>query len=218
MTLPSTPDELLTTTRAVRRRLDLTRPVEPEVVRACLEIALQAPTASNRQDWRFVVITDPDLRRGLAQLYRRSFEQYRSSGSDAGSIGGDDPERSATQRRVVSSADHLAAHLHQVPVLLLPCIRRRVTNGGTSAQASLYASIVPATWSFMLAARARGLGTSWTTLHLRYEREAAELLGIPHAEVTQVALIPVAYTVGTDFQPAPRRPVEDVVHWNGWAG
>lgn len=215
MTLPSTPDELLTTTRAVRKRLDLERPVPREVIEECLEVALQAPTASNRQDWRFLFVTDDDLRHEIGGLYRRSFEEYRSGGSHAGSIGGDDPERRATQQRVVSSAEHLAAHMHEVPVLFLPCIRRR-TDGGTMAQASLYGSIIPATWSFMLAARARGLGTAWTTLHLRYEEEVADLLDIPFEEVTQVALVPVAYTVGTDFEPAPRDPLDEVVGWNGW--
>lgn len=216
MTLPTTPDELLTTTRTVRRRLDLDRPVPDAVIRECLEIAVQAPTASNRQDWRFLVITDPELRTEVAGLYRRSFAQYRSGDSHAGAIGGEDPARHATQQRVVSSADHLAEHMHEVPVLLLPCIRRRVDGGGTMAQASLYGSVIPATWSFMLAARARGLGTAWTTLHLRYEREVAQLLAIPFEEVTQVALVPVAYTAGTEFAPAPRAPLDEVVGWNGW--
>ena len=215
MSLPTTPDELLTTTRTVRKRLDLTRPVEDEVIRECLEIAIQAPTASNRQDWRFVVVTDDDLRARIGALYRDSFQRYRNSGSDAGSIVGVDPDRKATQQRVITSADHLAEHMHEVPVLLLPCIQRR-TDGGTMAQASLYGSIIPATWSFMLAGRARGLGTAWTTLHLRYEQEIAELLGIPFDEVTQVALVPVAYTEGTDFQPAPRAPLDEVVGWNRW--
>ena len=216
MTLPSTPDELLTTTRTVRKRLDLDRPVDEQLVRECLELAIQAPTASNRQDWRFVVVTDEELRGAIAEWYRKSFNAYRSGNSHAGLLGGDDPDRQATQQRVVSSADHLAEHLHEVPVLLLPCIRRRVDNGSTMAHASLYGSIIPATWSFMLAARARGLGTAWTTLHLRYEREVADLLGIPFEEVTQVALVPVAHTRGTDFQPAPRDPLDEVVGWNGW--
>lgn len=216
MSLPTTPDELLTTTRAVRRRLDLDRSVPDDVIRECLDVALQAPSASNRQDWRFVVVTDPDLRGGIAEWYRRSFADYRSGSSHAGVVGGDDPERRSTQQRVVSSADHLAEHLHEVPVLLLPCIARRADGAGTMAQASLYGSVVPATWSFMLAARARGLGTAWTTLHLRYEREVAELVGIPYDEVTQVALVPVAYTRGTDFAPAPRQPLDEVVGWNTW--
>ena len=78
------------------------------------------------------------------------------------------------------------------------------------------ASIVPATWSFMLAARARGLGTCWTTFHLAHEREAAELLGIPYEAATQAALIPVAYTKGTDFKPGPRKPLGEVIHWDRW--
>ena len=211
-----TTDALLTTTRAVRRRLDLTREVEPELLRQCLEIAIQAPSGSNRQGWRFLVVTDPDLRAGIAERYRRAYDAYRASPAYAGRGGGhDDPDRVATQVRVGDSADHLAAHLHEVPVLLIPCILGRPST--RSAQvASLYGSILPATWSFMLAARDRGLGTAWTTLHLAYEEEVAELLGIPHDEVTQAALIPVAHTIGEEFGPAPRAPLSEVVNADRW--
>jgi nitroreductase len=207
--------ELLTTTRAVRKRLDLTRSVDPALLRACMEQAVQAPTASNRQDWHFVFVTDPDRRAALAQLYRRSYEGYRRSSGYAGRVGGTDPDRAATQTRVASSADHLADVLAQVPVLLVPCVRRRLPpDAPQAAQASLYGSILPAVWSFMLAARARGLGTAWTTLHLVYEEEAAGILGIPFAEVTQTALIPVAHYTGETFRPAPRQPLTEVVSFD----
>jgi nitroreductase len=205
-------DELLTTTRAVRKRLDLTRPVDPALLRACMEQAVQAPSASNRQDWHFVFVTDPDRRAALAELYRRSYEGYRRSSGYAGRVGGTEPERVATQTRVASSADHLAEVLDQVPVLLVPCVRRRLPpDAPQAAQASLYGSILPAVWSFMLAARARGLGTAWTTLHLVYEQEAAEILDLPGTDVTQVALIPVAHYTRDTFRPAPRQPLAEVV-------
>jgi nitroreductase len=202
-TLPLTPDELLSTTRAVRRRLDLSRPVEREVIEECLELAVQAPTASYRQDWHFVVVTDAGLRAGLAELYRRGAEPY-FAGRDPSSI------------PFLASAKYLVDHVHEVPVLLVPCIEGRVDGLPAQRQASRWGSIVPATWSFMLAARARGLGTCWTTFHLAHEREAAELLGIPFDDVTQAALVPIAYTKGTDFRPGRRKPLENVVHWDGW--
>jgi nitroreductase len=215
-TLDLTPDQLLTTTRSVRKRLDFSRPVEREVLVECLRIAQQAPTASNRQDWHFVVVTDPEKRAGLAKLYRDSFAFYRANPGAPGSFEHGDAARVATQARVRSSADYLAERMHEVPVHVIPCIARRTDNAPIAAQASVFGTIGPATWSFMLAARARGLGTVWTTLHLRYEREAAELLGIPFEQVMQTSLIPVAYTLGTDFKPAPRDPLERMVHWEGW--
>ncbi len=212
-TLNLTPDELLTTTRAVRKRLDLTRPVEREVIEACLRIAQQAPTGSNRQDWHFVVVTDAAKRAGLADLYRRGYYAYRSAPPTTY----DDPNRQATQNRVRSSADYLAEHLHEVPVHVIPCITPRPDRLPAHVwQASVYGGIIPAAWSFMLAARARGLGSSWTTLHLMHEQEAAALLGIPYAEMAQVALIPVAYTTRTAFRPAPRAPLDEMVHWDRW--
>ena len=208
-------DDLLSTTRAVRKRLDLTRPVDPALLRTCMELAVQAPTASNRQDWHFVVVTDTEQRTALAELYRRSYAGYRQSSGYAGRVGSANPDRVATQSRVASSADHLAEVLHEVPVLLIPCVRRRLPPGAPqAAQASLYGSVLPAVWSFMLAARSRGLGTAWTTLHLVYEEEAAKILGIPFAEVTQVALIPVAHYTGETFRPAPRQPLGEVVSFN----
>jgi nitroreductase len=199
----ATADWLLTTTRSVRRRLDLARLVEPEVLERCLEIAAQAPSGSDRQKWHFVVITRPELRLGLAELYRRSFEAAYGGSSQT------------PTSRLAASAFYLAEHFHEVPVQVLFCYEGRVESAGPMAQASVYGSILPAAWSFMLALRARGLGGAWTTLHLRYEREAAALLGLPDT-LTQAALIPVAYTVGTDFRPAARRPVAEVTHWDGW--
>jgi nitroreductase len=205
--LDLTPDELLSTTRAVRRRLDLTRPVEREVLEECLRLAQQAPTAGYAQNWHFVVVTDPAARAGLGELWRRGaarYLEYRAAEME-GRLG-----------RVLAAVHHLAEHIHEVPVHVVPCVEGRTDGRPAAAQASRWASIVPATWSFMLAARARGLGTVWTTFHLASEREAAELLGIPYDEVMQAALIPVAYTQGTDFRPGRRRPLETMVHWDRW--
>jgi nitroreductase len=210
------PDELLTTTRSVRKRLDFSRPVEPEVIKECLEIALQAPTGGNRQGWHFVVVTDAEKRQALGDIYRRGFVIYRTLRSAASNLATDDLQRAATQQKVMDSAEYLAAHMHEAPVLIIPCIKGRCEGLPVMQLAGLWGSILPATWSFMLAARARGLGTSWTTIHLFYEQEAAELLGIPYSEVTQAALIPVAYTQGLNFTPATREPLESSLHWNGW--
>jgi nitroreductase len=196
-------DTLLTTTRAVRKRLDFTRQVPRDVVLDCLRLAIQAPTGGNSQGWRWVVVDDPDLRVGLADLYRRRAEPYMSG-------------YGATPNAVLDSSRYLTAHMHEAPVLVIPCILNRLPEKPSVEEtAGFYGSILPAVWNFQLALRSRGLGSAFTTLHLAYEREAGELLGIPDT-VTQSAMIPVAYTIGTDFKPAARRPVEEITYWNGW--
>ena len=212
--LPS--DVLLSTTRSVRKRLDLTREVPVEVVRECIELAVQAPTGSNRQGWHWVVVTDPAKRAAIGALYSEAFELYRSSGLSTAGIPLDDPERARTQDRVVDSAQYLADHMAEVPVLVIPCLEGRVDNLPSFASASLWGSLFPAAWSFMLAARDRGLGTCWTTLHLMFEEKVAEVVGIPYAEVAQGLLTPLAYTVGTDFRPAPRSDLDAVIHLDTW--
>jgi nitroreductase len=212
-----TPDELLTTTRAVRKRLDLERAVERELIEECLRIALQAPSGSNRQGWHFLAVTDESKRKALAELYRRSFEVYRASPVAVHALARADGDHREQMARVADSSEYLAANLQRVPVHLVPCIEGRIEEKySTRAGASLFGSILPAVWSFMLAARARGLGTAWTTLHLAYEREAAEVLGIPYDRVTQAALVPVAYSRGGSFRRAERKPLESVLHWNEW--
>jgi nitroreductase len=215
-TLSLTPDELLSTTRAVRKNLDYARPVPRAVLEECLNLAQQAPTGSNMQGWSFVVVTDPAKKKALAELYKKAMELYRTLPIAAPNLKFDDEKRNALQQRITSSAEYLAERLHEVPVHVIPCINGRLENGPTVMQASAYGSIIPAAWSFMLAARARGLGTCWTTLHLFHEEEAAKILGIPYAEVTQVALIPVAYTTKTDFKPGAREPLSKMVHWERW--
>lgn len=211
----TTVDHLLSTTRSVRKRLDLARPVERAVLEACLQLALQAPSGSNRQGWHFLLVTDPAKRATIAGYYRQAFKQY---------LGAVQPEALEPLRataetgkgsRVLKSASYLSRHLHEVPVHVIPCIEGRVETAGVMAQASLYGSILPATWSLMLALRSRGLGSVWTTLHLAYETEIAALLGIPPT-ITQAALLPVAYFTGDDFKPAQRKPRDEVTHWDGW--
>ena len=217
MLLNLTPDELLTTTRSVRKRLDFSRPVEPEIVRACLALALQAPNGRNGQRWRWMVITDPAKRQSLGDLYRRGYELYRDAPSGAPVPQEQETEAAARERRLDEASDYLAAHLHEAPVMVIPCFLGRPEGRSLFRQANLWGSILPAAWSFMLALRSRGLGTVWTTTHLEHEREAAELLGIPAEQVTQVALFPVAYTLGTVFQPGYREPLGSVVRWNTWS-
>jgi nitroreductase len=200
-------DHLLSTTRAVRRRLDLERPVEPAVILECLRLAVQAPTGSNSQGWRWVVVTDPEKRAALARLYSESGVEYlRAAAAQA-----EEPQT----RRVYESALYLTEILDRVPVHVIPCLDGRGDNAPNGRSASFYGSILPAAWSFMLALRSRGLGSVWTTLHLFKEKEAAALLGIPD-DVTQVALLPVAYTTGGDFKPASRPPVEGITYWDAW--
>ena len=204
-------DALLATTRAVRKRLDLQRPVPRAVIEECLEQAIQAPTGSNSQTWRWVVVDDADKRKGLADLYRRSADAYLSQAGAQAEKRGDEQTQ-----RVFGSAVYLAEHLHEVPVHVIPCVEGRPPADTPAAMvAGLYGSIFPAVWSFQLALRARGLGSTLTTLHLPFEREAADLLGLPD-NVMQVALLPVAYTRGTDFKRAERPPVSTITHWNGW--
>ena len=214
-TMPLGPDELLTTTRTVRKRLDLDRPVPLELVRECLEIALQAPSGSNRQGWQWIVVTDPETRAAIGEYYRRSFASYAQAGGTAATLYKDDPERAEVQRRVGDSATYLAERMGDVPVLVIPCLRLdggRLPNGN---QAGLWGSLLPAAWNYALAARARGLGTAWTSLHLVYENEVAELLGLPD-DVRQGALIPTAYYTGDTFRPAPRVPLDEVLHLDRW--
>jgi nitroreductase len=212
-TLPLTPDELLTTTRSVRKRLDLTRDVPIDLVRECLEVALQAPSGSNRQGWHWIVISDENSRRVIGNYYCQAVASYLKSSGSAAALFSDDQERSAVQRRIGESVAYLGEHMGDVPVLVIPCVRAPRLSAGS--QAGLWGSLLPAAWSYMLAARARGLGTAWTTLHLRYETEISELLGIP-TDIRQGALIPTAYYTGDTFRPAPRQPLDDVLHINSW--
>ena len=215
-------DELLSTTRAVRKRLDFDRPVEVDVLKECLELAVQAPTGSNAQGWQFVFVTDAEKRAHIGELYSKVFDLYREMPVAIHHLHKDSNDESLkeSQTRSTSSAEFLAANMGKVPAMLIPCIAGRSDGDaaamGNFGQAATYGSIIPAAWSFMIAARARGLGTAWTTLHLMHEKEIAELLGIPYDDYMQVALIPIAYTKGTEFKPAYRPPLETVMHVDQW--
>jgi nitroreductase len=207
-----TVDEALTTTRAVRKRLDLTRPVPHDVLLECLQLAFQAPNGSNRQLWQWVVVDDAETRAQMAAIYNGALEDYAKQHTNLPPIDRTDP----ANQRMFESVDHLKEHFHEVPVLVVPAIRGRLDGAPITQQAHLWGSVLPAVWSFMLALRARGLGSCWTTAHLQHEEKMADLLGIPYAEYTQAGLFPVAYTIGTDFRPGPRAELDDHIHWNGW--
>jgi nitroreductase len=202
--LPLSPDELLTTTRAVRKRLDLERPVPMEVIREALSVALQAPSGSNSQTWQWIVITDPEIKAQIAAVYARVYADYSAMVGEP---------RDAAQARMSASATYLSEVMGQVPVLVIGAIRAGAEL--PENQAGLWGSLLPAAWSFALALRARGLGSTWTSMHLRYEQEVATILGLP-ADVRQGVLFPVAYTKGTDFKPGPRVDLDAVLHVNGW--
>ena len=207
-------DELLTTTRAVRKRLDFDRPVPRELLLECLQVATQAPTGSNRQEWQFVLVDDAEKKRAVAEHYGRAWDAYAAGPRPQYEEG--DVRRDRLPR-VISSAQYLRQRMHEAPWLMIPCVRGRLREGASTAeQAGHWGSIVPAFWSFLLAARARGLGTSYTTLHLVFEREVAEILGIPYDEYTQAGLTPVAYYTGEGFRPGERLPLDSITHWNGW--
>jgi nitroreductase len=209
----ATCDKLLTTTRSVRKRLDFTRPIDPALIEQCIEIALQSPSSTNTQLWRFIVITDADKRAAVADVYRERFEVYWEESVAANPEAFENP--SPGVQRMIDSAQYLAAHMQEAPVLVLFCIEEELLTASHFIQAGGYGSILPAAWSFMLAARARGLGCCWTTVHLMNAAAAAKVLGLPEG-VTQTVLLPVAYYKGDDFKVAERIPAKEVTHWNGW--
>lgn len=216
--LSLSPDELLSTTRAVRKRLDFSRPVPDELVRECVAAAMQSPSGSNNMTMRFVVVRDEAKRRAIGDIYRQCYDIYRTlDGIYIGSIDKGSDEANAQQARSASSADHLGEHMGDAPVQVIACsVGGRVDGVPAMMAASMMGNVLPAMWSFMLAARARGLGTSWTTIHLMMEQQVADVLGIPFESVQQVCLSPVAFTKGTDFKPATRPDPDTIIHWDGW--
>jgi nitroreductase len=216
MKLDLSADEVLTTTRSVRKRLDFDRPVERAVVEECLEIALQAPTGSNSQGWHWVIVEDAAKKQRLRDIYLENFRIYAGAGRSTTYQPGD--MRYDQREKITESATYLAENFHRAPLLLIPCIEGRLDGVPSFASASAWGSLLPAVWSFMLALRERGLGSAWTTIHLMRggEQQAAELLGIPFDTVSQGGLFPIAYTLGTDFQLANRLPLSNVLHWDTW--
>ncbi len=213
MTLDLTVDELLTTTRSVRKRLDFEKPVSRDVVMECLELALQAPTGSNAQGWQWVFVDDPAKKKALADIYRANATPYLDLPKpERGDI------RDQQMDSVMTSAKYLNEHMEEAPVLMIPCLEGRPDGAPAGMSASYWGSLLPAAWSFMLALRSRGLGSAWTTLHLidEGEKQAADIIGIPFEQYAQGGLFPIAYTKGTEFKPAKRLPAEQLTHWNTW--
>jgi nitroreductase len=197
-------EEVLRTTRSVRRRLDFEREVPPEVIEACIDLAVQAPTGANREGWRFVVVTDPERKLAIAESYRRALARWTA-------VRAGQPDAPAIRPAVRA----LAERMHEVPALILACVEGRPDPASVAQQVALYGSILPAAWSLMLALRARGLGSTWTTLHLAEEREVADALGIPE-HVTQTVLLPVGYMREARLRPATRKSAREVTYWNRW--
>jgi nitroreductase len=216
--LPLDADQLLTTTRAVRKRLDFTRPVDDQLIRECVEVAMQSPSGSNNMTMQFVIVKDEAKRKAIGEIYRQCYEIYRSlDGVYIGSIDKGGEAENRQQKRSADSADYLANHMGDAPVLVIGCNRgSRVEGAPAMMAASMMGNVLPAMWSFMLAARARGLGTAWTTVHLMMEQQVADILGIPFESVQQACLSPLAHTVGINFSPASRPPADSIIHWDAW--
>jgi len=215
MMLNLSAEEVLTTTRSVRLRLDLDRPVERGLIAECIDVALQAPTGSFKQNWHWVVVSDPLTKDRIGEIYRDAWTSDMARGR-VPTYDETDP-RSLRMAKVMKSASYLAENLGRVPWLVIPCGTGRILENPTvPEQSRFWGSVLPAMWSFMLAARARGLGSAWTTEHLKREEEVAEILCIPYPEVTQCGLFPVAYTIGTEFKRADRIAGSEVTHWDRW--
>ena len=209
-------DQVLSTTRCVRKGLDPAREVPRELIEDCLRVAMQAPIGSNGLYPHFVVVTDPAKRAAVAGFYKQAWDAYLPLPFSAANLHFDDPVHEAQQVPVVSSAAYLAEHLAEVPALVIPCISPRVDGMPTWVQACIWGSVLPQAWSFMLAARARGLASAWTQIHIQFEEQVAEVLGINHAEVQQAAMIAVAYPRREDFKPAYRELIQKFTHWDSW--
>ena len=211
MMLDLSVDEVLSTTRAVRKRLDVSRPVPRALLEECLALALQAPNGANRNEWRWIIVDDPETMAKLAREYRAAMGVLWD-----GQRQGDAPVTAGVphEDRLMDSAFSLAEKLDKMPAILIPLMPGRPDGKSVPEQAPMWGSIIQAVWSFFLALRVRGLGSVWTTVASRREKEIADLLGIPFDEFTQVGLFPIAYTMGTDFKPAWRRPVAEVLTYN----
>ncbi|MFG3016488.1 nitroreductase family protein [Streptomyces cinerochromogenes] len=215
MTLDLTPDQLLSTTRAVRKRLDFSRPVPRKLIEECVDLATQAPTGRNRQRWHFLVVTDEDQRMVVADIYRRAMVTGGGAPVNARDLRRMN-SHPGTMERIFDGVQYLYANIHRVPAFVIPAVEGRTERASVLDQSMTWGSILPAVWSFMLAARARGLGTCWTTAQGSLERELAKALGVPYDEVMLAAFLPLAYTIGTDFKPARRIPRDEVLHWDTW--
>lgn len=214
MSLNLSADQVLSTTRAVRKRLDLTRPVPRHLIEECIDLATQAPTGRNRQRWHFLVVTDSTQRAAVADIYRRAVLEAQGTPLTAQDLRRMNAHGSWPQ--IADGLQYLYDHIHRVPAIVIPAVEGRTDRATVAEQAGTWGSILPAAWSFMLAARERGLGTVWTTAQGPLEHELAAVLGVPYDDVMLAALIPLAFTIGTDFRPAKRIGRDQVLHWNKW--
>ncbi|MEM7468489.1 MAG: nitroreductase family protein [Pseudomonadota bacterium] len=218
----SSVDHVLNTTRSVRLRIDLETEISRKEIEDCIEIAMQAPTGANTQTWRFIVVTDPAKKAGIADCYRKGAAVYLENKTAMARTGVSATReydvsdmRHGQKDAVIKSSVHLMENLHAVPAMIIPCIESRFEKEDVFTQASMYGSILPATWSLMLALRARRIASAWTTLHLIYEQEVREILGIPE-NITQAALLPIGYLTGGDLHKAKRLPLSEVAYWDKW--
>lgn len=200
-------DHLLLTTKQIRKRMDMSRPVERQILLECIDIASRAPMGSNVERNKWLIVDDPDLKMAIAELYRKNAEPYFAQSGD---VPADD-----VAGRVVSSARYLSDEMHNVPAMVIPLRLDRVEGWPSGDVSGWYGSVLPGVWSFQMALRSRGIGSCWTTLHLGSEAEVGELLGIPNT-VTQVAMLPVGYYTGDTFSVTKRRPAADITFINKW--
>jgi nitroreductase len=201
-------DRLLTTTKQVRKRLDLSRSVPHNELLECIGLADHAPMGGNLERNRWMIIDDDAKKSAIAVYFEAVGRPYLAANAE---LRGDD-----RSQRVIGSATYLVDHLAEVPALVLSMrLDRPPLDQSQGQAAAYYGSVLPGVWSFQLAARARGIGSAWTTFHLEHEAEVAELLGIPPT-VTQVCLLAVGYYTGDTFAAAPRRPASEVTYLNEW--
>jgi nitroreductase len=197
-------DHVLATTRAVRRRLDFSRPVGNQVLLDCIDLAEQAPTGGNQGSRRWIIVRDQAVKDEIGELYRRTAVPFMAPIVER-LQGTDHP-----QERVLVSSLYLAEHLAEVPAIVIPTIIGRYDGSG---RPGLFDSVIQAAWSFCLALRARGLGTTWVTAALQDEAKVKEILGIPDT-MTEIVVLPVGWTRGTDFRRAPRRPARTITYFD----
>jgi len=198
-------DRLLSTTRSVRKRLDFDRPVPDHIIFECIDLAEQAPSGGNDASRRWIVVKDPTTKARLGDIYRRSGSFMTDVADRLDGTG-------HSKEQVFSSSAYLVDNFAKAPALVIAAIWGIHDDSG---RPGLFDSVLQAAWSFNLALRARGLGTTWTTMLNANVDDLAGILEIPEG-VTTVVTFPVAYTIGTDFRPAARRSASEITYFERW--